>query len=202
MTPETGTAERELIDALRAGSDEAAETLVRQEAPRLLRVARRFLVDEAQAEDAVQEAFLAAFRSLDTFRGDAPLAAWLRRIVVNVCLKQIRARAADPVDLAGLLPSFDATGCRIEPLRDAPAAPDVLLERREVRDLVRSSIDALPDTHRTALLLRDIEGYSTREAAELLGITEGALRVRLHRARAALKTLLEPVLGPHRDEER
>lgn len=189
----------DLLQALRSGSDQAAETFVRRHAPRMLRVARRYLSDEGHAEDAVQEAFLAAFRSLDSFRGDSTLAGWLHTIVVNASLKKIRARESDPLSLADLQPVFDRMGCRIEPLRTHPEPPDALLERREVQDLVHRSIEALPDSHRAAILLRDIEGYSTREAAELLGISEGAMKVRLHRARSALKTLLEPVLGPDRD---
>lgn len=187
--------EPELLEGLRRGDDKCAETLVRTHIAALLQLANRYLDDEEDSKDAVQEGFAAAFRSIDKFRGEAGLGTWLHRIVVNICLKKIRCRERKPEEsLDALLPVFDARMCRIELLRTV-ADPEILLERKETRRLVRRMIAELPESYRTVLLLRDIEGYSTREAAEAIGISEGSLKVRLHRARAALKTKLEPVLG-------
>lgn len=186
--------ERELLEGLQRGDDKCAEILVRTHAAALLHLANRYIDDEAEAKDAVQEGFAAAFLAIGRFRGESGLGTWLHRIVVNICLKKIRRREQIPEEsLDALLPVFDARQCRIEPLRTV-ADPETLLERKETRDLVRRLIAELPESYRVVLLLRDIEGYSTREAAEVLGISEGSLKVRLHRARAALKTKLEPVL--------
>ena len=106
-------------------------------------------------------------------------------------LRKERRLAETPID--DLLPSFDSDGWR-QDLVEVPAGdPESELERRRIRDFVRSKIDVLPEAYRTALVLRDLEGWSTREAAEALGIAEGAMKVRLHRARAALKRLIEPL---------
>ncbi len=162
----------------------------------MLAVARRLLRDEDDARDAVQEAFLAAFRSISQFEGSARLSTWLHRIVVNAALMKLRSRQRKPEEaIEDLLPSFLEDGHRVD--HHAPGWPepvDVLLQRKEVCSLVRRSIDRLPSSYRTVLLCRDIEGLDTGEAAALLGISENAVKIRLHRARQALRTLLDPHL--------
>jgi RNA polymerase sigma-70 factor (ECF subfamily) len=193
--PVSGLAEGDeaaLTARLRAGDDDAFEELVRRMTPRLLAVAQRFLPTEEDARDAVQEAFLSAFRGLASFEGGSRLSTWLHRIVVNACLMRLRSGRRHPeVLLEDLLPSFLPDGHREDP-RPAwspPPADEAL--RRETRELVRAQIDKLPDDHRTVLLLRDIEELDTGETARVLGITEAAVKTRLHRARQALRTLLE-----------
>ena len=185
-----------LLAGLRAGDAASYEVLVRTHGGRMLAVARRFLRNEADARDCVQDAFLLAFRQIHTFEGRSSVGTWLHRIVVNAALMKIRARLGQREEsLDGLLPEFDAMGNRLE--RSAPIGPpaDILVQRREVRDLVRQSIDRLPEGYRTVLILRDIEGYDTEETARLLDMTPGNVKARLHRARAALKTLIGPVLS-------
>lgn len=162
----------------------------------MLTVARRLVRDEEDARDVVQEACLSAFRSLGRFEGGCQLATWLHRIVVNCCLMRLRTRRRHPEEpIEELLPKFQADGHQMDhPSKDWNEPVDVLLQRREVCALVQQSIDRLPETYRTALVLRDIEELSTEEAAGLLGITENALKIRLHRARQALRTLLDPHL--------
>lgn len=162
----------------------------------MLAVARRLVRDEEDARDAVQEAFLAAFRSIGGFEGGCRLSTWLHRIVVNGCLMRLRSRRRHPEEpIENLLPKFLPDGHQVDHPSAAWNEPvDALLQRREVCDLVRRSIDKLPETYRTALVLRDIEELSTEEAARLLGVTENALKIRLHRARQALRTLLDPHL--------
>jgi RNA polymerase sigma-70 factor (ECF subfamily) len=183
-----------MLPALRAGDPKACEALVRAHGGRMLAVARRFLRSEEDSADAVQDAFLGAFRSLDKFAGHSTLATWLHRILVNACLMRIRARRRRAtVALDELLPAFDATGHharRGEPWVDRP---DALLAREETRAHVRQCIDTLPDTYRSILLLRDIEELDTEQTAQLLGISAGSAKTRLHRARQALRTLLEPM---------
>ncbi len=185
--------EAALLAALRAGEPEAYETLVRRHGPRMLAVARRFLGQEQDAQDAVQEAFLSAFKSIDRVEEGSRLGTWLHRIVVNAALMRIRKRNRRPErPIDDLLPSFKDDGHMAERAAPWAVTVDTAVNQRETREVVRRAIDQLPDSYRTILLLRDIEDHSTEETAELLEITPGAVKVRLHRARQALRTLLDP----------
>ena len=184
--------ESRLVARLRGGDARAFEDLVRRECPRLLAVARRILRNDADARDAVQDAFAAAFRSLASFEGQASLSTWLHRIVANAALGRLRGRrrkAETPIE--ELLPPFQEDGHHVTPPSAWPSA-EMLLEDRELREFVRDAIDRLPESYREVLLLRDIEELDTTAVAELLGVTENLVKVRLHRARQALRTLLEP----------
>jgi len=185
--------EAELLAALRAGDDRAYEELVRSHGGRLLAVARRYLPSEEDAQDAVQEAFLSAFRSLDRFEGGSRLSTWLHRIVVNAALMKLRSRRRKPEQpIEELLPRFREDGHMERPADRWSRRADTPAERTEARALVRKAIDALPDSYRTVLLLRDIEELDTEETAQAMGISPNAVKTRLHRARQALRTLLEP----------
>ena len=189
------TDEGALLAAVRGKDERACAQFVRRYGGRMLATATRLLNDSALAEDCVQESFLIAFRSLDRFEGRSGVGTWLHRITVNACLMKLRARkrkAEEPID--DLLPVFDDNGCRIEPAWTSMRSADDLIADQQVRAIVIDKIGALPDTYRIVLMLRDIEELDTREVAEVLEISEGAVKVRLHRARAALKKLLEPVL--------
>lgn len=187
-------AETQFLIRLRAGDEEARTALVRQYGGRLLAVAGRFLRCDEDCADAVQDAFLAAFRSLDEFEANSSLGTWLHRIVVNASLMKLRAQSrsrAVPID--DLLPTFDDTGHHARSVR--PWGEEVLsqLAREETRFQVRACIDRMPEPYRTILLLRDIEELDTEQTAEQLGITAGAVKTRLHRARQVLRSLLEPL---------
>ena len=185
------SAERDLVRRLKAGDEDAYATLVRTMGARMLGVARRFLQDEELARDAVQDAFLSAFRSIQSFDGQAQLSTWLHRIVVNASLMKLRTRRRKPEQsIEPLLPAFDEVGHHASPVVPWTESAEHALVRAETRARVRRAIDELPETYRTVLLLRDIEELSTREAAEALGIGENALKLRLHRARQALATKL------------
>ncbi|HYC89727.1 MAG TPA: sigma-70 family RNA polymerase sigma factor [Thermoanaerobaculia bacterium] len=173
----------------------ALETLVRTHTGALLRVARRFLRSEEDARDAVQDAFVSAFRALDRFGAHAQLATWLHRIVVNACLMRLRTQRRRPEEeLEALLPRFAEDGHQLEPSEPWCETAETLLEREELCGVVRAAIDELPDTYREVVLLRDIEELSTEETADLLGVTPNAVKIRLHRARQALRTLLDPYM--------
>jgi len=185
--------EAALVAGLKAGDEAAFDTAVRRYGPHLLAVARRFMGHEQDAQDVVQDAFLSAFKAIDKFQGDSKLSTWLHRIAVNAALMKLRSRKRNqerPID--DLLPKFHDDGHMADAAARWAVTHDTAVDSREVRELVRHAIDQLPEGHRTILLLRDIEGHNTEETAELLDITPGAVKTRLHRARQALRTLLDP----------
>jgi RNA polymerase sigma-70 factor (ECF subfamily) len=187
--------EAALVSGIRAGDERAYEALVRGYGGTLLATARRFLGCAEDAADAVQDAFLSAFRSIHAFEGHARLGTWLHRIVVNHALMRLRRRKRRPtVRIDDVLPTFDETGHHTRPVRPWRDADDGLV-RAETRAQVRECIDRLPETYRTVLLLRDIEGLDTDETARLLGTNNAVVKTRLHRARQALRTLLEPIVS-------
>ncbi|MEQ8787482.1 MAG: sigma-70 family RNA polymerase sigma factor [Pirellulaceae bacterium] len=185
--------EATLVAGLQAGDEAAFDEAVRRFGPHLLAVARRFMGHEQDAQDVVQDAFLSAFKAINNFQGDAKLSTWLHRIAVNASLMKLRSRKRNqerPID--DLLPKFQDNGHMADAAARWAVTHDTAVDSREMRELVRHGIDQLPEAHRTILLLRDIEGHSTEETAKLLDITPGAVKTRLHRARQALRTLLDP----------
>lgn len=187
--------EVELVGRLRAGDDAAYDYLVRQYTPRLLAVARRLVGSDEDARDALQEGFLAAFRSIHRFEGSAQIATWLHRIVVNACLMKLRSRRRRPEEpIEPLLPAFREDGHHEVPVVAWGPRADQVIEQRQTRALVRDCIARLPESYRTVLMLRDIEGLDTSETAKALALTPTAVKLRLHRARLALRTLLDPHL--------
>ena len=182
--------ESALAESVRAGDALAFETLVRRETPRLLSVARRILSNEDEAREAVQQGFIAAYRARDQFHGDARLSTWLHRIVVNKALDILRARQRRSEDaIEDLLPHFLDDGHHLERFATWPEMESVI-DRERLSTTVRDAIASLPESYRLVLLLRDIEELSTEETADALGITPNAVKLRLHRARMALRTLL------------
>ncbi|MGN6182330.1 MAG: sigma-70 family RNA polymerase sigma factor [Thermoanaerobaculia bacterium] len=192
---DAGSSERALVSRLQAGDASAFEQLVRQQTPVLLRVARRFMKSEDDARDAVQDAFVAAFKSIRNFGANAQLSTWLHRIVINACLMRLRTqRRRREEDLEDYLPRFRDDGHQVTPSQQWNETAETILERTELVGIVRAEIDQLPDTYREVLLLRDIEELSTEETAAMLGITGNAVKIRLHRARQALRTRLDPYM--------
>ena len=177
--------------ALRAGQDWAFEAMIRLYGPRLLAVARRICGNDEDARDVLQSAYLSAFRSLSAFAGTAQLSTWLHRIVVNAALMRLRSRRRKPeCAIDDLLPAFQDDGHHVEQFSDWAIPADQLLEREDVRVAVRGCIAQLSDPYREVLMLRDIEELSTDDVAAMLKVTPNAVKVRLHRARQALSTLL------------
>ena len=201
-TPDTSSALRsaaasaadaELLARLRVGDETAYEQLVRAETRHLLAVARRLLRNEEDARDAVQQAFLSAFRALPNFTGQSRLTTWLHRIITNTALMKLRARRRHREEsIEDLLPDFLADDHHREQFDDWALPADSRLIKQETRERVRAAIDTLPESYRTVLLLRDIEELSTDETAAALGVTIGTVKIRLHRARLALMKLLRP----------
>jgi RNA polymerase sigma-70 factor, ECF subfamily len=172
--------ERELIGRAQAGDVGAFEALAEVHADRLYTVALRFLGDGGEAEDVLQETLLRAWRGIRRFEGRAMVSTWLHRIAVNECNRALERRRANvPVDEQAIeVPA---------PPRDGPASQ---AERRELREALWMAISQLSVPCRTALVLRDIEGLSTREAAEIAGVGEAAFKSRLHQARLTVRALV------------
>ena len=187
--PSRPQTDAELVARLQRGDDTAFETIVRTHSGRLLSVARRFLGNNEDAQDAVQDAFIRAYKAIHTFESRAQLHTWLHRILVNTALMKLRERRRRPTEsIDDLLPAYTTDGHQAVASRDWS---DAVLERKETAAIVREAIEMLPDQYREVLLLRDIEEKDTSEAAQLLGTTSNVVKVRLHRARQALRTLLD-----------
>ncbi|MGO4557383.1 MULTISPECIES: RNA polymerase sigma factor [Phyllobacteriaceae] len=162
---------------------------------RLYRLARSILRNDAEAEDAVQEAYLRAFANLAGFRGDSSLATWLSRIVINEALGRLRkTRRAETVSL----PVEDAGAARIIPfpLNAGLGDPERNMAQREILRFVEQATDSLPETFRMVFVARVIEGLSVEETAELLDIRPQTVKTRLHRARKLLRERLDAQIGP------
>jgi len=190
------TGEAALVARLQAGDDGAYEELVRLHGPAMTAVIRRYLPSESDAHDALQDAFLSAFKAIDRFEGAAGLGTWLHRIAVNAALMKLRTRRRKPeTPIEDLLPKFLEDGHRDLAGPAWTPTPDRIAEDEETRHAVREAIRQLPESFRTVLLLRDIEEKSTEETAELLGLTVANVKTRLHRARQALGELLSRRFG-------
>lgn len=176
--------EQHLVQALRAGEERACDELVRRYYDTVYRVALHLTGHPDTAEDILQETFISACQAAQDFRGDARLSTWLYRIARNRGLQWQRAQRAELVPLETDEDNEHAMQTLMADLRHLP---DQHLLSQELFDVVDQAILALPETLRQAFLLREFEGLSTKEAAEALGISESALKVRLHRARKQIQ---------------
>ena len=187
--------DRQLKDRIDGDIAIDSDVLVRSNIGWMLALAERLLRDRVLAEDVVQESFVRAFDGLAGFEGRSSIESWLHRITVNSALsklRQLKRLAEQSIDEH--LPEFDRFDCRVETPWTRLASVEEIIESDDKRQRVYEGIGQLPDAYRVVLQLRDIEEYDTREVATLLSISESNVKVRLHRARAALKKLLEPIL--------
>jgi RNA polymerase sigma factor (sigma-70 family) len=179
-----------LVRQIATGDRAAFELLMRRYNRRLYRLARAILRDATEAEDALQDAYLLAYRSMDNFRGDAALSTWLSRLVVNECLGRLR-RSSRREKLVRVV-SSDAEGdCAVDTVaaRDSDL-PDRTLGRTQLRMLLERKLDELPESFRTIFVLRSVEELSVEDTAQCLGIPEATVRSRHFRARSLLRESL------------
>lgn len=194
--PCNGESSKVSVTALQQQRLEELELYLRQHARKLFATARRFVQTDDEAHDVLQDALVSALRSIGDFEATASLSTWLHRIVINAALMRLRASASRREDsIDEFLPRFDEKGRRVHAGPAWKETVEAALERRQERDAVRSCIDRLPESYRTVLVLRDFEDLSVAEAAGLLGVTANTVKVRLHRARQALRELLVPIFG-------
>ncbi|MFZ6674129.1 RNA polymerase sigma factor RpoE [Undibacterium sp. Rencai35W] len=197
------TTEREidqlLVERVQRGDKKAFELLVSKYQRKLMRLVSRLVHDQAEAEDVVQEAFIKAYRALANFRGDSAFYTWLYRIGVNTAKNYLvtqgrRAPTSTDSDIEEAETFADAEG-----LRDINT-PESLLASKQIADTVNSAMQALPEELRNAITLREIEGLSYDEIAEVMLCPIGTVRSRIFRAREAIAEKLRPVLGTSLDQ--
>ncbi len=187
-----------LAGLARDGDDGAFEELVNRNQERVYRLALRLTGSPADAEDVLQDTFLQVHRNLDGFRGDSRFTTWLYRVTTNAALMLLRARNRRRTDsLDEHLPAFENGGRLAVEDGDygLAARADQLIERRQLGDRIIAALEQLDDSYRTVFVLRDLEELSTEEVADLLGMTPGAVRQRLHRARLMLRGYLGNLVG-------
>lgn len=188
----------ELVKRAQAGELEAFETLTGRHEQRVYSLARRILQHEQDAEDVTQQTFLSALENLAGFRGEASFSTWLLRITTHAALKIIRKRKGlKTVSLDAPSPDSDDFNSVPRPdfIADWRQSPEELVHRNEVRRLLDDALGELDPKHRLVFLLRDVEGFSVKETAEALGLSEANTKVRLLRARLQLRERLTRTLG-------
>ena len=180
-------------EAILSGDKKAFEQLVIQESPRLYRMIYRIINDEDEARSILQETFLQSYLRLSSFRGDSKLTTWVYSIGLNLARaarrKAAKVRVLEHGEFEMLPPQF-TKGNHSKNVRDWNVEKS--LEQEERKRLLHEAIQRLPEQHRTIVNLKDINGWDTEDVARLMNISHGAVRVRLHRARQALRTLLAP----------
>jgi len=194
LTPDAGgsssaLSDEELVARARAKDFGAFEALLERYEDKVFRLALRFVRNESDAKEILQDTFLSIWRKLDTFKGDSQFSSWVYRVAANAALMRLRAQRRHPeisteelpigyLDRVGQLPAVGENWAK---------RPDDQLQSEELRRHIQAAVDALPELYRTIFLIRDVEGLSTEETAEVLGISVPTVKTRLHRARIALR---------------
>ena len=185
--------EGKLVGFARAGDREAFRAIMQRCNQRLFRVARGLMRDEAEAEDVLQEAYARAFAAIAAFRGEAGIATWLTRIVLNEGHDRLRSRRAtveldevEPAQVSGQVLSFPGSSA---------ANPEADAARAQIRRLIEVALDDLPEAFRLVFILREVEELSVEETAAHLGIRTETVKTRLHRARRRLRDALDSRLA-------
>jgi RNA polymerase sigma-70 factor (ECF subfamily) len=184
--PRANASDAELAGRVAAGDTAAFEILMRRHNRMLFRTARAILRDDAEAEDALQEAYLQAYNAIGSFRSDAKLSTWIARIVANEALMRLRKQTRR----AAIVPL--QPGAALDPIPDTDmnTTPERSAEREQMRRLLEAEIDSLPDDYRAVFMLRAVEELSVEETADVLGIPQATVRSRLFRARGLLRAAL------------
>jgi RNA polymerase sigma-70 factor (ECF subfamily) len=184
--------EAELLDAARSGRGEALEALLLRHEARLFRFARRLCRHREDAEDVLQESLLAAARGLRGFRGASSVSTWLYTIARSFCIKKRRRSVFAPTEVS--LETEASLAAR--DVADPGRGPEASLEASRLEAALEKAISRLERPYREVLLLRDVEGLSTAEVADVTGLGVPAVKTRLHRARARLRAALAPLVAP------
>ena len=188
--------EEELITQLCNGEESSYIFLMRKYGRRLYAIAKRYTNSNEDAKDCVQQTYIKVFSNIHKFEKRSSLWTWMRRIIINISIQTVQSKhRSQEIPISDLLPDFDSDDVRTETNWQFNESVDVIISRKESAEMVRNAIYSLPRDYRMVLLLRDIEGYSTEEVADILEISISASKTRLHRARSALKKQLEPLMN-------
>ena len=185
----TPVSDEELVARARAKDFGAFEQLLDRYEDKIFRLAYRFVRNETEAKEVLQDTFLSIWRKLDTFKGDSQFGSWLYRVAANTALMRLRAQRRHPEVSTEELPAgyLDTFGALPPTGENWAKRPDDELQSDELRRHIQSAVDSLPEIYRTVFTLRDVEGLSTEETAEILDISVPTVKTRLHRARIALR---------------
>jgi RNA polymerase sigma factor (sigma-70 family) len=185
--------EAEVVASAKAGDHEAFRAIMQRHNQRLFRVARGLMRDDADAEDVLQEAYVRAFAHIESFRGEAAIATWLTRIVINEARTRLRSRKPT-VELEAVEAAQEAGAQLINFPGRATSDPEADVAKAQIRRLLEGAVDELPETFRVVFILRDVEGLSIEDTAAQLGIKAETVKTRLHRARRLLRQALHSQL--------
>jgi len=182
----------QLVPKLQARDEAALEALMVQYQARVFGLALRLTGNRQDAEEVLQDVFVAVFQKIDGFRGDSKLSSWIYRITTNAALMRLRKRAkVKEIPLAEELgPAMTEEGVIAEPVVDWSRLPNDELDRKELGQRIEQAMNLLPADYRSVVVLRDVEGLSAQEACEVLSLSEAALKSRLHRGRLFLRKQL------------
>jgi RNA polymerase sigma-70 factor (ECF subfamily) len=193
-----------LVRACQRGEPGALDALIRATYADVYALCRRMLANPDEAADATQEVYVRVTRSVLGFRGESSFGTWLHRVTVNVCLSALkkRAKARESGAAASYTPFAVPGDPRAERLAVDEPGPDEWVERADLAARCEAALTQLPEDARTVVVLRDVEGLSTKEVAGLLGISENLVKVRLSRAHARLRAMVTDEPGPRTEAAR
>jgi RNA polymerase sigma-70 factor, ECF subfamily len=196
--PARADRDHDLLQALRRGEPMAAEDLVTRYGERAYRLASRITGNGSDAEEVVQDAFWTVVRRIETFRGESAFGSWLYRIVANAAYQKLRGRPSGrrEISLDDVLPLFDERGQHAAAVTDWSPRVDDPSMQVELRTALSAAIEELPVAYRAVLVLRDVEGRSNGEIADVLGLNTGVVKTRVHRARLFLRKRLGEFMTP------
>lgn len=181
----------DFVERLKAREPSAMDELVDAFSDKIYNLAMGLLKREQDAEDIVQDTLLQVIEKIDTFRGEAALSSWIYRIAINFSYMKIRKNKRDDyIPIEEHMPRFEKSGMHEYPVSNWADKADNQLARKEMRELIIENIDKLSEKYKTVLVMRDIQGLSTEEVAEVTGMTIPAVKSRLHRARLFLRDRL------------
>ena len=175
-----------LVRAVQRGEKGAMDELIRGTYTDVYALCRRLLGDSSDAADATQEVYVRVVRSVLGFRGEAAFGTWLHRVTVNVCMTALRRRG----DVRARGQSAGALDATFDDIESSDASPEDRVTNADLARRTAKALADLPDDAREVVVLRDVQGLSTKETAELLGVSEGAVKVRLHRAHTRLREIV------------
>ncbi len=187
-----------LIQAALTQDSRAWQALLSQYGGKMYGIALRFMRHEKEAEDVIQEAWILIAQKLCDFRGDCKLGTWIYRLTTNKCLEKIRStkkekEKTDSID--ALMPDYLEDGHYKKEFPDWSQRPDKETDQKALKGEIEKALNSLPEEYREVLILRDVEGFSGEETAQMLGMNEATMKTKLHRARMALREKLERKFG-------